>query len=98
MGYNGEKAVKTSSLKGFLSLKDSPSLATTEKGDLSCINIPVPAGSGELICRCSSEMEALDWMEKINESIKTSKQQSASGEELGKGGAKGKKKRKVSIG
>jgi len=95
--YYRDKSYKSSSLKGFLSLKDSPSLASTQNEDLSSINIPVPVGSGELVCKCSSEIDALDWIEKINESIKVSKQQAAEAQENGNssGKSKGKKKRKV---
>jgi len=91
--YYREKSFKSSSLKGFVSLKDSPDFATTggggggdskskskSKQDLSCILVPVTDGSGILECRCESEIEALDWMEKINETIKLARAAVVAGE------------------
>ncbi|GMH93460.1 hypothetical protein TL16_g12634 [Triparma laevis f. inornata] len=71
--YYSDKSFKTSTLKGTVDLSLCPGkTVVTGAPEKITVTIPLPKNLS-LICNCKSEVEAIDWMDLINESIVTAR-------------------------
>jgi cGMP-dependent protein kinase len=71
--YYKDKSFKTSTLKGTVDLSTCPGKAVvTGSPEKITVTIPLPKNLS-LICNCKTEVEAIDWMDLINESIVTAR-------------------------
>ena len=82
--YYSDKSFKTSTLKGTIDLSLCPGKAVVTGEPKLTLTIPLPKGLS-LTCNCKSEVDALDWMDMVNQSIitarSTKKRPSSSGKQ-----------------
>ena len=70
--YYKNESFKTSTLKGTIELKTCPGMAIVTGSPKKTLTVPLPKNV-TLTCKCSSEAEALVWMNLINRSITIAK-------------------------
>ena len=84
------QSYKTSTLKGTINLGDCPGFAVVTGSPKVGLRVPLPKGLS-LTCTCSTEVESMDWMELINQSITIARKNKKRTRDSSSGKGKGKR-------